>query len=96
MKPSEALEQHRADIRRIVHENRAAKARVFGSVLSGKDTEESDLDLLVDPEVGMTLFDIGAIRHQLKQLLGVDVDVVTPEGLNEAVRREVLAKAVSV
>ena len=96
MKPSEALEQHRSEIRQIVHEHRAANARVFGSVLTGQDTEGSDLDLIVDPEAGMTFFDIGAIRHQLKQLLGVDVDVVTPEGLTESVRRDVLAKAVSV
>ncbi|MCX7381489.1 MAG: nucleotidyltransferase, partial [Alphaproteobacteria bacterium] len=37
MKPSEALERHRADIRRIVEANRACNPRVFGSVLHGED-----------------------------------------------------------
>jgi predicted nucleotidyltransferase len=31
---------------------------VFGSVLSGTDTDESDLDLLVDPEESTSLLTI--------------------------------------
>lgn len=49
MKPSEALEQHREDISRIVERNDARNPRVFGSAARGDDTEGSDLDLLVDP-----------------------------------------------
>jgi uncharacterized protein len=49
MKPSEALPQHRERIRRLVSEAGMTNPRVFGSVLRGEDTEESDLDILVDP-----------------------------------------------
>ena len=62
MKPSEALRHHRAAIRRVIESHRTRNARVFGSVLRGEDTEQSDLDLLVDPTPEMTLFDLGAIR----------------------------------
>lgn len=48
MKPSEALNTHRAAIRQIVESHRARNARVFGSVLHGLDTDDSDLDILVD------------------------------------------------
>ena len=75
MKPSEALRKHRIEIRRIVETGRASNPRVFGSVLHGKDTDGSDLDILVDPTPETTLFDIGAIRYQLRDLLGVPVDV---------------------
>ena len=37
MKPSIALDAHRAEIRLIVEANRAGNARVFGSVLRGED-----------------------------------------------------------
>jgi predicted nucleotidyltransferase len=70
MKPSEALNRHRAAIRQVVEAHRARNARVFGSVLHGVDTEASDLDILIDPTAETTLFDIGAIRHELLQLLG--------------------------
>lgn len=93
MKPSEALEQHRKAIRSIVAAHRASDVRVFGSVLRGQDNEHSDLDLLVEPTSAMTLFDIGAMRHELGQLLGVPVDVLTPRALPDRCRREVLAQA---
>jgi len=93
MKPSQALDQHREAIRRIVERHRAANARVFGSVLSGEDVEGSDLDLLVDPEPRMSLFDVGAIQSEVSELLGVRVDVVTPGALPERWRDRVLAEA---
>ena len=40
--------------------------------------------------------DIGAIRHELLQLLGVPVDVLTPRALPEKFRAAVLAEAVAV
>jgi hypothetical protein len=49
MKPSEALTAHRDELRRLVSRYNVTRPRVFGSVLTGADTEESDLDLLVDP-----------------------------------------------
>jgi predicted nucleotidyltransferase len=96
MRPSEALDKNREIIRRIVESHRARNARVFGSVLYGKDTEESDLDILIDPTPETTLFDIGAIRHELLQQLGVRVDVLTPKALPEKFRSIVLSEAVPV
>lgn len=96
MKPSDAFQTHRAAIRQIVEGHRACNPRVFGSVAQGCDTEESDLDILVDPTPETTLFDIGAIRHELLQLLGVPVDVLTPKALPEQFRAAILAEAVSI
>jgi predicted nucleotidyltransferase len=96
MKPSVAFHVHRDAIRRIVEDHRACNPRVFGSVLQGRDTEGSDLDLLIDPTPETTLFDIGAIRHELLELLGVPVDVLTPKALPEKFRATVLAEAVPV
>ena len=93
MKPSIALEQHRDAIRQIVARHHAVNTRVFGSVLRGSDGDDSDLDLLIDPTPDTTLFDIGAIRHELLQLLGVPVDVLTPKALPEKFRAAVLAEA---
>ena len=96
MKPSVLLDQHRAAIRDIVAAHRASNPRVFGSVLYGEDTDASDLDLLVDPADGMSLFDVGAIRWKLHDLLGVPVDVVSPRSLPDSFRDEVLATALPI
>lgn len=96
MKPSVALASHREAIRRVVTSHRARNPRVFGSVIRGGDTEGSDLDILIDPTPDTTLFDIGAIRHELLQLLGVPVDVLTPKALPAKFRESVLAEAMPV
>ena len=93
MKPSEALRSHSAAIRTVVLAHRAQNARVFGSVLHGDDTDQSDLDILVDPTPQTTLMDIAAIQVELEQLLGVTVDVLTPKALPEHFRSSVLAEA---
>jgi hypothetical protein len=93
MKPSEALRLNREQVRRIVAAHHARNARVFGSVLRGDDEEGSDLDILIDPTPETTLMDIGAIRHELRTLLKVDVDVLTPRGLPEKFREHVLSAA---
>lgn len=93
MKPSEALQLRREEIRQVVEAHHARNARVFGSVLHGNDTDASDLDILIDPTPETTLFDIGAIRHELGRLLGVPVDVLTPNALPEKFRNEVLSQA---
>jgi predicted nucleotidyltransferase len=96
MKPSEALERHRDDIRRVVEQNRAANPRVFGSVLHGEDTEDSDLDILVDTVAGTNLFDLARIKGTLEDLLNVAVDVRTPKDLPAKFRLKVLAEATPV
>ena len=96
MRPSEALQINRSAIRRVVEAHRASNARVFGSVVHGDDTHESDLDLLIDPTPDTTLLDIGAIRRELRALLGVPVDVLTPLAIPEHFRDSILAEAVRV
>jgi predicted nucleotidyltransferase len=93
MRPSAALAQKRDVIRELVPRYRASNPRVFGSVLHGLDSETSDLDLLVDTQSGTTLFDLGGLQEQLRELLGVRVDVRTPGDLPLAFRDVVISEA---
>jgi predicted nucleotidyltransferase len=96
MKPSQALQSHRDAIRSVVLSHRALNPRVFGSVLLGLDTENSDLDILIDPTASTTLMDIAAIQVELENLLHISVDVLTPNTLPDKFRNIVLAQAVKV
>ena len=93
MKPSEALRAHRDELRRLVSRYGLSHPRVFGSVVSGTDTDESDLDLLVDPERSTSLFTIAGLKIDAEKLLGVPVSVLTPNGLPPKFRNEVLQRA---
>ena len=81
MRPSQALSQHREAVCLAAARSRVANPRVFGSALHGNDREGSDLDLLVDPLPGTTLFDLGGLQDELQELLGVSVDVLTLQDL---------------
>jgi uncharacterized protein len=96
MKPSTALDMHRSTIRELVKRYSATNPRVFGSVLNGQDQEDSDLDLLVDPLPGTTLFDLGELQIELQERLGVSIDLLTPGDLPPRFRAEVLAAAQQV
>ena len=93
MRPSEALLLNRTQIREIALSHRVSSIRLFGSALRGDDTPGSDLDLLVEPTLQTTLMDIGAIRFELKKLLGIEVDVLIPNGLPASFREQVLRQA---
>lgn len=94
--PSQALQDARPLIRAFAARHRTANPRVFGSVLSGQDRPDSDLDLLVDPLPDTTLFDLGRLQEALEAALGVRVDVRTPMDLPPDFRARVLQQAVAV
>src|ERR1700694_4740086 len=97
MKPSTALQLHREEIRRIVLSNDAVNPRVFGSTIHGSDTDESDLDLLVDPVKGKTtLISLARIQLQVQELTGVETQVLTPMALHERFRGQILSEAAPV
>ena len=91
MRPSQALSQHREAVCLAAARYRVANPRVFGSALHGNDREGSDLDLLVDPLPGATLFELGGLQDELQELLGVSVDVLTLQDL-PAKFRDVVAQ----
>lgn len=93
MRPSEGLNQYRETIRQLVLEAGMANPRVFGSVLSGEDSEESDLDLLIDPAPRTSLLDLAGLQIEIEARTGVKVDLLTPKSLPLKFRQKVLDEA---
>ncbi len=93
MKPSQALALHRTALRQLMNRHGFAHPRVFGSVLSRTDTEDSDLDLLIEPVPGTTLFMLVGLEEEARQLTGVRVSVLTPGFLPPKFRDTVLEHA---
>lgn len=96
MKPSQALNAHRVELRQIAARHGVLRPRIFGSVLHGEDTEDSDLDLLVDPTPSTTLLTLASLQIEAEQLLGVPVDVLTPKALPKRSRDRVLQEAAAL
>ena len=71
------LAERRSQILGLAERYRAGEVRVFGSVARGDATEDSDVDLLIKPRRGCSLFDLGGLLEDLQELLGCRVDLVT-------------------
>jgi predicted nucleotidyltransferase/DNA-binding XRE family transcriptional regulator len=90
-------QQLRSNRRRLLESARAHgvhRVRVFGSVARGEASPASDVDLLVELGPDRTLVDLAGFRSQANEILGIPVDVTTPDMLKERIRAEVLAEAV--
>ena len=90
---SELLKMKREEILRIAAKHGARNVRIFGSVARGDAGPESDLDLLVELEPERSLLDHAALIHELEELLGRRVDVVTENGIYWLLRRRILKEA---
>ncbi|HEY4514588.1 MAG TPA: nucleotidyltransferase family protein [Candidatus Paceibacterota bacterium] len=55
----------------------AKRASLFGSYARGDQTSESDVDILIEPPEGMTLFDMAGLVNDLEDVLGLRVDLLT-------------------
>lgn len=75
------VEQHRDEIVAIAQTHGASGIRLVGSVARGDEHVGSDIDFLVRFEAGRSLFDQAGLIHDLRELLGVDVDVISEGGL---------------
>jgi predicted nucleotidyltransferase len=84
---------NRDAVRSAINRYSLVNPRIFGSVLHGTDNDGSDLDLLVDALPGTTLLDLGDLEEELRLLLGVKVDLLTPDDLPIRFRGQVLAEA---
>ena len=86
----ELIKEKRPVIRKIAAKHGAKNIRIFGSVVRGESSQESDIDFLVDagPETS-SWFPAGLILD-LEEILGCRVEVVTERGLNPHLREHVL------
>jgi len=89
----ELIEQRREAILAIAERHGVTNVRIFGSMARGTADEESDVDLLVRPLPGTSLFDLGGLVMDAEELLGRSVDVVSERALHPAMREQVLREA---
>jgi uncharacterized protein len=76
-RPSAIVGRMREQIRAVAARHHATDVRVFGSVATGDDVSGSDVDLIVHFTAEASLYDHVGLIEELRELLGVDVDVLS-------------------
>jgi uncharacterized protein len=72
------------------------KIGVFGSVARDEQTDESDIDLLVEFSKPVGFVTFMRLENFLSERLGKQVDLVTPDSLKPVIREDVLAEVIYV
>jgi hypothetical protein len=90
------LQKHSKSIKRIAGSHGVQSIRVFGSFARGEENINSDIDFLVVLEPNRSLFDIISLKHDLEDLLGRQVDIVTEKGISPYMAPQILAEAISL
>jgi hypothetical protein len=86
------LHEHQADLKCQGVKTLA----VFGSVARGDSSLTSDLDILVEFDRPVGLFEFIHLKYDLERFTGCRVDLVTLDALHPALRDHILEEAVYV
>ena len=93
MKRSQAI----AILRRHINELKkygVSKLSLFGSTVRDDARRDSDVDLLVEFNRTVGLFEFFSLQHRLEEILGVDkVDLVQTGALHPELKDDILAEA---
>jgi hypothetical protein len=76
----------------VLRKHRVKKAALFGSIVRGEATEESDIDLLIEFEGRKSFLDLAGLKLELQELLGRKVDVLTYKSLHPLLKERILSE----
>jgi predicted nucleotidyltransferase len=88
------LRLHREQILGYAASRGARNVRVFGSAARGDADTTSDVDLLVEMELGRNLLDLVGLSQDIEDLLGTHVDVLSDGGVSPHLRERIYAEAI--
>ena len=86
------------EINNIATQHGAANVRIFGSVVRGEETENSDIDFLIEtPDINkLSFFFPGGLIADLESLLGRKIDIVIESALKPQIRKNVLQESKAI
>jgi hypothetical protein len=90
------VEEIKVKIQPILRKYHVIRAGVFGSVVRGEATKDSDVDVLVELPKGASLFDLVGIKIDCEELLGRKVDVLTYDSIYHLLRDRILKEEVKI
>ncbi len=76
----------------VLRKHEVKKAALFGSIVRGEATEESDIDLLIEFEGRKSLLDLAGLKLELQELLRRRVDVLTYKSLHPLLKERILSE----
>jgi len=72
------------------------RSSLFGSVVRGEEKRGSDIDMLIEPPKGMSLFGFVDLQQKLEKAIGRKVDLGEYSTLKPRIRQKVLSQQIRI
>ena len=89
---AEQIEELRKTLIDMLRKHEVKKAALFGSIVRGEATDESDIDLLVEFEGRKSLLDLAGLKLDLQEIVRRRVDVLTYKSLHPLLKERILSE----
>lgn len=90
------IEEIREEILPVLKRYGVKKAGIFGSVVRGEENKESDIDILVEIDRRMSLFEFAGLKIDLEEILGRKVDLGEYSAIKPIIKEQILSEEVSI
>ena len=90
------LEMLKEKIRPILKRWSVERASIFGSYVRDEAKEDSDIDILVELDDNVSLFDFIGLKLEIEDAIGKKVDLVEFSTIKPAFREKILEEQVAL
>lgn len=92
----QSLESYKQLIVPVLKRYAIKQAAIFGSLAKGTMTEDSDIDILIEPASDFTLFTLLRLEEEISQLTQHKIDLVEYSALKPSIKNEVELTAINI
>lgn len=80
----------------VLKEYKIVKAGIFGSYARNEQTNESDVDILINVDKGIDLVDLIRLKTRLQKAINKNVDLVQYDTIRKELRKAILNEEIQL
>jgi predicted nucleotidyltransferase len=90
------IENIKEKILPILKKHGIQKAAICGSFARGEESEDSDIDILVEVAEDLSLFDFVGIKLEIEKIVGREVDLIEYDTIKSAIKESLLEEEIAI
>ena len=93
---NENIENIKEKILPVLKKHGIQKAAICGSFARGEESEDSDIDILVEVAEDLSLFDLVGIKLEIEEIVGREVDLIEYDTIKSAIKESLLEEEIAI
>lgn len=93
---NENIESIKRKILPVLKKHGIQKAAICGSFARGEESEDSDIDILVEISEDLSLFDFVGLKLEIEKIVGREVDLIEYDTIKSAIKESLLEEEIAI